>query len=192
MVDEGTAGPSRRRRTVASAALVVVVLSLVTATFDAGVKKNLVGTLNCQEWGRYVFAFAAALTQQRFGITGYVTDRLIQQNLRAEGLTDSDAILPDLGLTFPENLNNPQVLRRALERARDFELRAAAPSDFTRLRGPNGDDVGIATFTSLAFWLFGVDVSSLYYTYFTLLVVAIFLFLLGHYQSPGALACLEI
>ena len=184
--------PVRQLGNWATTALMVMVVLLWGATFRAGVEKNLVGTLNAQEWGRYLFAFGATLTQSRFGIGGYVIDGPIEQKLQSEGLTDNPEVLKRLGSKFPDNLHDSRIMQNALERANDFDVAAPPPGDYQRLRGSVGDDVGIATFTSFAFRLFGLKVSSLYYTYFSLLGVAIFFFLLGHYRSPGALTCLAL
>ncbi|MFL5086090.1 MAG: hypothetical protein ACJ8FP_14845, partial [Xanthobacteraceae bacterium] len=165
---------------------------LLGATFNAGVEKDLVGTFTSQGWGRYLFGIGAALTQSRFGIGGYVIDNPIEQKLQSEGLTDNPDILKSLGTTFPQNLRDRRLMQNALERARDFAVPPPPPGDHQRLRGAVGDDVGIASFASLSFWIFGVRVPALYYTYFVLLSVAVVLYLLGHWRSPAALTCLGL
>ncbi len=177
---------------LARAAAAILVVLLVGATFRAGVQKGLVGTIGLQEWGRYLFGIGAALTQSRWGIGGYVIDSPIEQKLQVEGLTDNPDKLKALGLSFPDNFRDESVMQRALEQARAFDVAPAPHDDFRRLRGSGGDDIGIAPFTTLAFWLFGSKISALYYTYFVLLCATIFLCVLGHWRSPAAMACLAL
>jgi len=188
--------PCRRKATTfemwASAAIIVVIALLVGSTFYIGVKKHLVGTIAGEEWGRYLFGIGAALTQSRFGISGFVIDNPIEQKLQTEGLTDNSEMLNALGVKFPDNLRDERLLQRALEQARLFDVPPPPPGDYQRLRGSSGDDVGIVTYTRLSFWLFGLRVSSLYYTYFVLLAAAIILFSLSHCRSPTAMACLAL
>src|SRR5262249_37606553 len=165
---------------------------LVGATFRVGVEKNLAGTFTTEEWGRHLFGMGAALTRARFGIGGYVVDAPIEQTLQAAGGTADPALLAALGTRFPENLRDETLMQNALERARDFAVLPPPPADYQRLRGSVGDDVGIATLTSIAFQLFGTQVRALYYTYFALLGLAVLLFFLGHGGSPAAVACLAL
>jgi hypothetical protein len=175
-----------------SAVPIIVVVILWGATLSAGIAKNLVGTFNAHDWGRYLFAIGAALTHSKYGIGGYVIDVPIEQTLQSEGLTGQPQILERLGRTFPENLQDARFMQQALERANGLDVPAPPPGDYRRLRGTVGDDVGLTTFARLAFLLFGLKVSSIFYTYFTLLAAAILMFCLGHYRSPGALTCLAL
>src|SRR4051812_11578500 len=158
--------------------LMGLIVLLMGATFRVGVAKNLPGTFTTEEWGRHLFGMGAALTRARFGIGGYVIDGPIEQTLQAAGITANPDMLAALGTRFPENLRDERLMQNALERARDFAVPAPPPGDYQRLRGPVGDDVGIATYTSIAFQLFGTRVTALYYAYFALLGVAVLLFFL--------------
>ncbi len=176
---------------LASTVAMVLSILLVGEIFHVGFEKNLVGTIGQEAWGRHIFGFGAALTQSRWGIGGYVVDSAIEERLQNEGLTDFPAILRYFGITYPDNLRDERLMQKALEQARDFDT-TPPQNGYQRLRGSHGDDVGIATFTILSFTLFGVKVSSLYYTYFVLLCFTIILFVLSHYRSRVAMASLAL
>src|SRR5262245_40279262 len=143
-------------------ALVGVLLSslILIATFRVGIEKNLVGTFSDNEWGRYLFGMGAALTHMKGGPRGYIVDIAIETRLAEGGLTAVPSILEGLGTKFPDNLRNPELMQRALEGARDYDVPPLAQGEHTRLRGSHGDDVGLATFSRMAFLVFGVKVSS--------------------------------
>src|SRR5262245_14984988 len=175
-------------------ALVGVLLSslILIATFRVGVDKNLVGTFSDNEWGRYLFGMGAALTHMKGGPRGYIIDNAIENKLAEGGLTGVPAILDRLGTKFPDNLRNPEMMQGALQLARDFAVPPLDPGDHTRLRGSHGDDVGLATFSRMAFLVFGVKVSSLYYMFFALLGASAVLFFVSHGRSRAAMASLAL
>jgi hypothetical protein len=175
-----------------SLAGVLLTVLLVIGIFRVGVDKNLVGTFTDNEWGRYLFAMGAALTQLKGGPGGYVIDNVIETKLGMGGLTAMPEVLEPLGTKFPDNLRSEALMQRALEGARDVDVPPPPEGDYTRLRGSHGDDVGLATFASLAFLLFGVKVSSLYYMFFALLAATVILFFVSHGRSRGAMACLAL
>jgi hypothetical protein len=171
---------------------VTVILLLTIAIFRVGVDKHLRSTITVNEWGRYLFAIGAALTHTKFGIGGFVIDDPIEQKLQIEGLTDNPKMLSALGIEFPNNLRDDALLQRALERTRDFDVPPAPAGNYQRLRGSSGDDVGLATYASIAFYLFGLKVSAFYYAYFVLLGITIALFFLSHRDNAAAMACLAL
>jgi hypothetical protein len=177
---------------MSSVVAVIVILLLTIAIFRVGVDKHLRSTITANEWGRYLFAIGAALTHTKFGIGGFVIDDPIEQKLQIEGVTDNPKMLSALGIEFPNNLRDETLLQRALERTRDFDVPPAPAGNYQRLRGSSGDDVGLATYASISFYLFGLKVSALYYAYFVLLGITIGLFLLSHRDSPTAMACLAL
>jgi hypothetical protein len=176
----------------ASVTAAIVILLLTVAIFRVGIEKNLRNTITVNEWGRYLFAIGAALTHSKFGIGGFVIDDIIEQKLQIEGLTDNPKMLSALGIEFPNNLRDKTLLQRALERTRDFDVPSAPAGNYQRLRGSSGDDVGLATYARISFYLFGLKVSAFYYAYFVLLGITIGLFLLSHRDSPAAMACLAL
>jgi hypothetical protein len=178
---KGGAGVLRRFIVPVSA-----IVLLIAAIFRIGVQKDLVSTFTGNEWGRYLFAMGATLTQQRWGIGGYVIDSALEGALNLGGLTTSPETLGRLGTKYPENLHNPNLMQQALDRALHLEL---PPPDQNRLRGSHGDDVGLVTFTALAFSLFGVKIGSLYYTYFVLLSASVVTFVITYRRSSVALSC---
>src|SRR5712691_5817366 len=173
-----------------NAIAIILIMFLLGATCQLGIEKRLVGSVGVHEWGRYLFGIGAALTQSRWGITGYVIDNTVEQKLQIRGLTDNLDMLKALGVKFPDNLRDERLLQGALETARVFDVPPAATGDYERLRGSGGDDIGLAIYTSLAFFLFGFKVSVLYYTYFALLGLTVLLFVISHHRSPISMTCL--
>jgi len=171
---------------------VLLTALLLVATFRVGVDKNLVGTFTDNEWGRYLFGIGAALTHLKGGSSGYVIDNMIETKLSMGGFTASPEWLEPVGSKFPDNLHDEGLMQRALEGARDLDVPQPPPGDYARLRGSHGDDVGLVTFVTLAFLLFGIKISSLYYMFFTLLGATAILFVVSHGGSRGALASLAL
>src|SRR5262245_35472845 len=170
----------------------LLALLLVVATFRVGVDKNLAGTFTSNEWGRYLFAMGAALTHLKGGPGGYVVDNVIENKLHMSGFTASPEWLEPVGSKFPDNLYNEALMQHALDAAKNVDVPPTPEGNYSRLRGSHGDDVGLATFTELAFLLFGVKVSSLYYMYFALLAATTLLFFASHGGSRAAVACLTL
>ena len=165
---------------------------LVAATLRVTVDKNLVGTFDDHEWGRYLFAMGAALTQLRWGISGYVIDSYIEMELGVGGLTGTQSLLEPLGTKLPDNLRDERLMQAALERAYKLDLPPPPAGDYSTLRGSHGDDVGAATFTALAFFLFGVGISSIFYLFFSILGLSVLLFIVTHAISRAAMAHLGV
>jgi hypothetical protein len=159
---------------------------LMAAIFRVGIEKNMVGTFSGNDWGRYLFALGATLTKFRLGTGGYVIDSAIEGQLMLGGLNADPPTWPRLGAKYPDNWHDPELMQRALDRALHADI--PPPTD-DRLRGSHGDDVGLATFTALAFSLFGMKISSLYYTFFVLLGTSLLIFVITYRRSPVSLSC---
>jgi hypothetical protein len=159
---------------------------LMAAIFRVGIEKNMVGTFSGNDWGRYLFALGATLTKFRLGTGGYVIDSAIEGQLMLGGLNADPPTWPRLGAKYPDNWHDPELMQRALDRALHADI--PPPTD-DRLRGSQGDDVGLATFTALAFSLFGMKISSLYYTFFVLLGTSLLIFVITYRRSPVSLSC---
>jgi hypothetical protein len=176
----------RRFGRICCGILVVATIGLMGWTFQIGAQKNLVGTINGNEWGRYMHAIAAALTKAKTGVGGFVADSPISVELLQGGLTDNERISGELGFPFPSNLANAALLESALQRAQALRIERVRPY----LVG--GDDVGLVTFSRMAFATFGTHVKSLYYAYFLLLSIAIILFISRFYAQIPALVALVL
>jgi hypothetical protein len=150
---------------------VAITIGLAAWIFQIGVHKNLAGTLNGNEWSRYLYGIAAALTKAKTGVGGFVADDPISVALLRGGLTDNERIANELGWPFPSNLANAALLERALQRAQALHIETVRPW----LVG--SDDVGLVTFSRMAFATFGTHVTSLYYAYFVLLSIALIAFI---------------
>ncbi len=181
-----TSGPMERFRHICCGILVAAALGLTAWIFQIGVHKNLAGTLNGIEWYRYMNSIAAALTKAKTGVGGFVAHDLITVELLRGGLTDNERIASELGFPFPSNLANAALLESALQRAQALPIERVHPYHL------GGDDVGLATFSRMAFATFGTHIKSLYYAYFLLLSVAIILFISRFYAQIPALIALVL
>src|SRR5205085_1422399 len=144
-------------------------------------ERNLVGTVTQHGWGRVLQGVGAALTQLRCGVGGFVIDKRIDAVLQNSGFTGHQRLLDPFGETYPANLRNEKRLHNALDRAQmiDCALPGSAPDStghYPRLLGFNGEDVGMSSYTLLAFALFGISLSSLTYAYFAIVLLSLILF----------------
>src|SRR5205085_11197672 len=58
---------------------------------------------------------------------------------------------------------------------------------YPHLLGFSGEDAGMSSYTLLAFALFGINVSSLSYAYFALVLLSVMLFAIAHRRNTGAM-----
>jgi hypothetical protein len=181
-----------------AARLVGIALTLLFFGFNLSLvfEKGLVGTVSLQSWGRYQLAIGSAITQSKYGIGGFASEDHIDVALINAGLTDgSPEKLAALGYKFPDNLRDPALIQRAMNAARDLNMPPPpnVPNQdgiYNRLHGQYGQDVGLVTYARVAFLLFGFRSEALTYIYFVILGLSLFLFVLGHWRSDGAILLL--
>ena len=167
-------------------------LLMLTSMLGVAFEKNLVATLTQQGWGRTLQGIGAALTQLNCGVGGLVIDKGIDNTLRIGGISNTAQDLTPLGMSYPENLWNPELLQSALDGAARVDCAqsarvADATGHYTGLLGFNGEDAGIGTFTRLAFAVFGPNLPALTYGYFAIALISLVLFAASHYSHPGAM-----
>jgi hypothetical protein len=173
----------------------LIALAFLAATFQVGFNKDLVKTITPEEWGRYLFGISAAITELKFGIGWFASSEYVEGALQQGGLTADPTWLKPLGVDFPENLKDPQVLQSALEKAWAMPHATNKPEAegyYNALRGASGDDVGLSTYTILGFLLFGRDLPALYYLYFAMIAASMLLYTLSHGRSIAAMTVLAL
>ena len=174
---------------LAFAAALVMLAAMLGVAFE----KNLVATLTQHGWGRTLQGIGAALTQRNCGVGGFVIDKDIDHTLRIGGFSDSAQNLNRLGVSYPANLQNPMLLQNALDRTSTMDcppsdlVRSGADAHYRGLLGFGGEDAGMATFTRLAFALFGTNLPALTYSYFAIALISLLLFAASHHRHRGAM-----
>ena len=153
-------------------------------------EKNLVSTMTQQGWSRELYGIGAAVTKMRFGIGGSAIDRRIFTTLVGAGLALNPP--PEFNVRFPDNLRDAKLLQSALVQAQTINLSPPAPADangdYSDLMGFGGEDIGLGSYTYLAFRAFGVNVPALTYLYFVIITISLVLYGIGHWRSVGAMA----
>ena len=187
---EGSASGRDRKAWLASCCAFAVALVLLGAMLCTLFEKNLVSTVTQQGWTRELYGISAAVTKMRFGIGGFAIDRRIIATLEAAGLAGDPP--PELNVRFPKNLLDTKLLQSALQRARTIDLPPPAPADangdYSDLIGFGGEDVGLGSYSYLAFRAFGVNVRALTYLYFVIVTISLALYGIGYWRSVGAMA----
>jgi hypothetical protein len=180
---------SRKTACFAFAIALLMLASMLGVAFE----KNLVVTLTQHGWGRTLQGIGAAFTQRHCGIGGFVIDKGIDNTLRIMGISDTAQDLDPLGVSYPENLQDPVLLKRALDRARNVDCAptsriADARGHYTGLLGFNGEDAGMGTYTRLAFAVFSPSLRALTFGYFAIMLISLLLFTASHHRHRGAMA----
>jgi ABC-type multidrug transport system fused ATPase/permease subunit len=168
-----------------STLLAVCIFLFLFLAFRTGLVRGLQDTIADQAWGRAQFSIGAAISSMKHGGYGYASYSGIKTILEYAGVSGDPAVLTTLGLTFPENLRNPFLINRAINKAVEFK----APFNPDReVYGSGGEDVGLVDFVRLSFFLFGFGVVSFYLTYFTLLGLSLLCAVAAFRKQPGFLA----
>ena len=128
-------------------------------------------------------AIAQSFLKERrwLGFTAY---KEVLLELDRKGLTlDTNIAKRTFGTTdYQSFLRRPDIVNAAIHAAAETEVRHPEELWFV-----DGDDVGMASYFILAFALFGDNVSSLFYLYLTILVVAVTAYCLQFRRLPEVL-----
>src|SRR5215510_6892716 len=157
-----------RERTVHFIAAVLIGLALF-ATFRAGIMRDLHSTFADQSWGRVQFSIGAAITSLYHGGYGYTISNVVKTVLASGGLTGDPIMLKAAGVTFPDNLRNPNLMESAIRKAIAFNWPFNPGEQVT---GSSGEDVGLVDYVRLSFILFGNKVVGFFFTYFALVAMS--------------------
>ena len=191
---EGSAPGRDSKVWLASCSAFAVALLLLGAMLWTLFEKNLVSTMTQQGWSRELYGIGAALTKLRFGIGGAAVDQRLLATLLRSGLTSEPD--PALGAQYPDNLRDAKLLQSALLKAQTIDLPPPAPAnakgEYIDLIGFSGEDIGLGTYTYLAFKVFGVNVPALTYLYFVIVTASLLLYGIGHWRSVGAMAAVVV
>jgi len=191
-ISEASAAASGRdsKAWLASCSAFAVALLLLGAMLWTLFEKNLVSTLAPQGWSRQLYGISAALTKLRFGIGGAAVDQRIFTTLLRGGLTSEPD--PALGVRYPDNLRDAQLLQSALVQAQTIDLQPPRPAnakgEYVDLISFSGEDTGLGTYDYLAIRAFGVNIPALTYLYFLIETASLALYGIGNWRSVGAMA----
>ena len=100
-------------------AATIVCLCLLAA-FRIGIDRGFRDTVGEGNWGRILFGVGTAITQMDHGGYGYAMSNIIETVLKYGGLTGDPEILATVGVQFPANLRDPNLINAAIEKAARF------------------------------------------------------------------------
>lgn len=192
---EAVARGGLRQGLVGAAACGLSLLALAVALWVVSAK-GLPGTLNEQEIGRYQYGISAVLTQERFGIGGFVFSTALYQALAKAGMSDEPRDLQPLGLKAPDNLRDAALLQHAIDTAAATAI--APPANrpegghYRDLVDFTYQDLGLTTLLRLSFALFGRNLPGVTYTYFLILGASALLYTAAYRRRPAAMAALPL
>ncbi len=135
---------------------------------------------------------AAALSDLGHGShLGGAANAKVYEALRRGGMSVLPEYLDPLGIKFPDNIFDPDLMNRAMEGALanpDAEPTGQRVKTDIVLGVPY--DLGQYLYFKLAFALFGIDVASFYFLYFAILGASVLAFAAGHWRDPLAMLTL--
>ena len=161
---------------------IVVVLAVLTG-YTAGIYDRIAR----DEWGRYLFAIASAISANAYGLRGAVYFEPVTDALQEAGLTSDPVKLLRLGASYPDNLSDGVLINKAIQHASDLQLRIPEPAQQTekyKVRGLANDDPGYADFVRLSFSIFSPTIELLSLTYLSLFVISAILFIIAMRGDP--------
>jgi hypothetical protein len=118
--------------------------------------------------GRHVSAFGIAISELRYGTSGYTGYNQVFNTLQQGGLTTDREILLKLGTSYPASLERHDLLNQAFAEASSLGPHVALDGPYHMVR----EDVGMITFYKLAFALFGFRIESPLFLYFLLFSIS--------------------
>ncbi len=128
---------------------------------------------------------ASAVTRYIYGLDyGFAADIRVYNSLRKNGVTQYKWLLDPLGVEFPDNLRDSELLNNALQEAAKLGSLEKKTKVFSDVKPIEPSDLGMALFFELSFRTFGYEISSFYKFYYFILVVTAFLFIAGFYDRP--------
>lgn len=181
-----SSGTETQGRPVLKCVLVVAVFVFLFDTFRVGIVRDVHDVLGLHGWGRANFAIGAAITELAHGVSGHAISNVVEATLIENGLTNHAPTLARLGVKFPDNLRNAQLIDNAIRKA------VAAKGAAGTLRGAGGDDLGFADFAKIGFFLFGYQLIALYLLFFLIQGVSVAVFAAVFRDRPLALCVLLV
>ena len=161
--------------------VILAALSLFAITFREGIERGYDQTIPIGTVSRVALAISSYLTEMVYQEHGYVLDSTIFHKLESRGISRDPDVVARLGMKVPENLKNAVFIDEILDSmVRDIPNYPARPD----LSGFGTDDVGLVTFTKLAFFLFGRHVRAFYYLFFLIYGATVITALIERRDSP--------
>jgi hypothetical protein len=139
--------------------------------------------------GHFFYGVCSVLSNQKYDLGRYACDDLALQEMREAGLYYSDHVLQPLGKTLKEVLKDTTYLNNGLEKI--FSGAHRQGRNIGMALGWGGD-AGYADYIELSFSLFGYNVGALYYTFYLLIFMSSFLFILQFYDNITPLLVLAV
>src|SRR5262244_789465 len=127
-------------------------LVLFAITFCGGIERGFDQTMPVGNVSRVVNALASYLTELAYGESGYAFTYFIANELNSRGLSREPSTVARFGRKVPDNLTDALFIDGILD-GMWKEIPSYPPKQ--DLQGFGADDVGLVTFTKLAFFLFG-------------------------------------
>lgn len=155
----------------------VLALLVLGAAFVAGIRSGVADSIGMLDID--ITGLTAALSSDTHGLQGspYQGYEAVRDALRAHGLAMN-------ALNFPRNFKDYDTLTAALQAGANVDV-CGSP-----LISQIYNDQGVIEFMHAAFSIFGVNVQSLYYFYFTILMASVIAYLLVFRSSYAACALL--
>lgn len=122
--------------------------------------------------GRHVDSMGIAISELKYGMTGYRGYEEIRNTLSEHGMTTDPRVLQKYGMSLEEILTDSVILNDAINLA--LNVHQVSRSGQYHL---SREDVGLVTYYKLAFRIFGYKIESFLYLYFLLLGISVFVFL---------------
>lgn len=164
----------KSHRTVIPIALALLML---LAAFVAGIRSGVATSIGFLDID--ITGLTAALSSDAHGLKDdpYQGYKSVRDALRQHGLAINE-------LNYPRNFRDYDTLTNALQAAANADV-CGSP-----LVSQMYNDQGVIEFIHVAFWMFGIDVESLYYFYFVLLCLSVLAYLIVFWRSYSACALL--
>lgn len=154
----------------ASLGVTLAAFLLFIVTFHHGIQRGYDQVIPVGNVSRVVLAIASYLTEIAYGERGYVLDYSLYRQLESRGISRDPAVVAPLGLTAPDNLKNAAFIDAVLDgMLKDIPNYPPKPT----LSGHSTEDVGLVTFTKLAFFLFGRHIRAYYYLFFLIFAATV-------------------
>jgi hypothetical protein len=176
--------------TLALAAGLAIMFAMMIA---AGYSRGFDNRISPNEWGRFVYALASALTKTVYGYDGYVILPPVKTTLQSGGLTNQPDILARAATSFPDNFHDKTLIDNAIKQASKLTIPGPTPelpNGPHNVKGIGGDDLGFVTFVTLSFSLFSHSVEAFYPTFLVIFGVSLFLFWCAFRNEPAYISIL--
>jgi len=168
-------------------AVLLVCSMLIFFSYHSGIEKNfdkvVPEAIEDNTW-----AISIAISDLEYGLNeGYMFYPLVFIALNEGGMTKYPSHLKNLGMNFPDNLKMPDLLNKAIEKARNIKVPKKPSFRRGEITAMPYTDLGLADYYKLSFRLFGFQVDSAYKLFFLILTISILVFVIEYRDRPAIL-----